>query len=93
MPSTRRLAVAGAALALAGLLAACGGTTAKAGSGAVVKGQKVTGGTVTVAQISGASPNDIFPLSPATNSNGYNENLTIGSGRTSSRSGTRTSPS
>ena len=33
---------------------------------------------MTVAQLSGASPNDIFPLQPATNANGYNENLTIG---------------
>jgi peptide/nickel transport system substrate-binding protein len=79
MPSARRLALAGTTLALAGLLAACSSTPAKVGSGTVVKGQEVKGGTVTVAQLSGASPNDIFPLSPATNSNGYNENLTIGS--------------
>src|ERR1700685_2857856 len=79
MPSPRRLALAGTTLALAGLLAACSSTPAKVGSGTVVKGQEVKGGTVTVAQLSGASPNDIFPLSPATNSNGYNENLTIGS--------------
>jgi peptide/nickel transport system substrate-binding protein len=79
MLSTRRVAAAGAALALVSLLAACGGTTAKVGKGTAVKGQLERGGTVTVAQLSGTSPNDIFPLSPATNSNGYNENLTIGS--------------
>jgi len=78
MPTIRRLVVAGAALALGGLLAACGGTTAKVGSGTTVKGQEVKGGTVTVALPSGASPNDIFPLQPATNSNGYNLNLVIG---------------
>ena len=33
---------------------------------------------MTVAEPSGASPNDIFPLLPATNSNGYNVNLTVG---------------
>jgi peptide/nickel transport system substrate-binding protein len=78
MPSTRRLAIAGVALALGLLLAACGATTAHVGSGSVVKGQLVRGGTVTVAQLSGASPNDIFPFPPATNSNGYNENLVQG---------------
>jgi peptide/nickel transport system substrate-binding protein len=79
MPSTRRVAVAGAALAVLGsLLAACGGTTAKVGNGAAVKGQLVHGGTVVVSQISGATPNDIFPLQPATNSNGYNLNLVEG---------------
>ena len=72
------LAMTAAALALAGAVAACGGTTAKVGAGSVVKGQPERGGTVTVAQPSGASPNDVFPLPPATNSNGYNVNLTIG---------------
>ena len=72
------LAMTVAALALAVVVAACGGTTSKIGSGAAVKGQPLKGGTVTVAQISGTSPNDIFPLTPATNSNGYNLDLTEG---------------
>lgn len=58
------LAMTVAALALAVVVAACGGTTSKIGSGAAVKGQPLKGGTVTVAQISGTSPNDIFPLTP-----------------------------
>jgi peptide/nickel transport system substrate-binding protein len=66
------------AVALAGAVAACGGTTAKVGAGSAVKGQPERGGTVTVAEVSGASPNDIFPLGPATNENGYNVNLTEG---------------
>jgi peptide/nickel transport system substrate-binding protein len=72
------LAMTAAALALAATVAACGGTTAKVGAGSAVKGQPVRGGTVTVAESSGASPNDVFPLTPATNSNGYNVNLTMG---------------
>jgi len=66
------------ALTLAAALAACGGAKPKIGSGTAVKGTPLRGGTVTVAEASGASPNDIFPLPPATNSNGYNENLTMG---------------
>lgn len=78
MPSTRRLAIAGAALVLGAVLAACGGTTAHVGGGSAAKGKPIKGGTVTVAQLSGASPNDIFPLQPATNSNGYNEDFVLG---------------
>ncbi|HXB50455.1 MAG TPA: ABC transporter substrate-binding protein [Streptosporangiaceae bacterium] len=78
MHRTRRLAAAAAALALTTLVAACaaggGGTI---GGGSVVKGQKLKGGTVTIAEV-GASPNDIFPLLPATNSNGYNGTFTFG---------------
>jgi peptide/nickel transport system substrate-binding protein len=66
------------ALALAAAAAACGSTTAKIGAGSAVTGQQERGGTVTVAEPSGASPNDVFPLPPATNSNGYNVNLTMG---------------
>ncbi len=77
MRTTRRIAAAAAALALAILLAACGSTTAKIGAGSAVTGKKVPGGTVTIAEVA-ASPNFIFPLVPATNSNGYNENLTMG---------------
>jgi peptide/nickel transport system substrate-binding protein len=79
MPSTRRLAVAGAALVLGSLVAACGGATPHVGNGSAAKGKPVHGGTVTVAQFSGATPNDIFPLQPATNANGYNVNLVEGS--------------
>ena len=74
----RSLTITVTALALAAAAAACGGTTSKIGSGTAVKGQPLKGGTVTVAQISGTSPNDIFPLTPATNSNGYNLDLTEG---------------
>ena len=59
------------------LLAACGG-----GTGSISKGQskgptgvKERGGTVTMAWVAG-TPNFIFPLAPATNSDGYNVNLT-----------------
>jgi len=72
------LAMTAAALALATAVAACGGSGTKVGAGSTVKGQPERGGTVTVAESSGASPNDIFPLSPATNTNGYNVNLTEG---------------
>ncbi len=74
----RSLTITVTALAVAAAAAACGGTTSKIGSGNTVKGQPLKGGTVTVAQLSGASPNDIFPLEEATNSNGYNLNLTLG---------------
>jgi peptide/nickel transport system substrate-binding protein len=73
------LAATVTALALATAAAACGSTTAKIGTGSTtVTGQQVRGGTVTVAEPSGASPNDVFPLAPSTNSNGYNVNLTMG---------------
>jgi peptide/nickel transport system substrate-binding protein len=61
------------------MLTACGGSSPHIGNGTAVKGQLERGGTVTFAQLPGASPNDIFPLSPATDSDGYNQNLTIGS--------------
>jgi peptide/nickel transport system substrate-binding protein len=66
------------ALALTATVAACSGSTAKIGAGSSVKGQPERGGTVTVAESSGASPNDVFPLPAATNTNGYNLNLTVG---------------
>ena len=72
------LATTVTALAVATAVAACGGTTPKIGGGSTVKGQPERGGTVTVAEPSGASPNDIFPLPAATNTNGYNVNLTLG---------------
>jgi peptide/nickel transport system substrate-binding protein len=79
MSRTPRLVAAGAALALVSLLAACGGSSPRVGSGAATKGQLVRGGTVTVAELPESSPNDIFPLGPATNEDGYNVNLTMGS--------------
>ncbi len=75
-----RLVTASAALALAATAAACGGGSApKVGNGgtAAPAGHIQNGGTVTIAEV-GASPNFIFPLAPATNSDGYNVNLTMG---------------
>jgi len=78
MHTTRKLVVTAAALALTTLVAACGGGGGGTiGGGSVVKGQKIKGGTVTIAEV-GASPNFIFPMVPATNSNGYNGDLTLG---------------
>jgi peptide/nickel transport system substrate-binding protein len=79
MRLTRRLAAAGAALMLGAALAACSGTGSKpaiggaSGSGTPA-GAKEKGGTVTQAWI-GSAPNDVFPLTPATNTDGYNANL------------------
>jgi peptide/nickel transport system substrate-binding protein len=74
-----RIATAAAALALITLVAACAaGNGGKIGAGSSgPTGQKVKGGTATIAEV-GVSPNFIFPLIPATNSNGYNVNLTMG---------------
>ena len=77
MRKPRRLAALAATLALATLVAACGSSGVKVGSGTTVKGKMIKGGTVTIAEV-GVSPNFIFPLAPATNENGYNENLTMG---------------
>jgi len=76
MRITRRLAAMAAPLTLVAVLAACGGSPAKpGGNNAAPKGHMVHGGTVNMGW-SGASPNDIFPLPPVTNSDGYNANLT-----------------
>jgi len=80
MRTIRRLVVAVAAVALAAAVAACsGGSSGSAiGSGSgkgSVTGQKEKGGTVAVAW-QDAAPNFIFPLAPATNTDGYNVNLT-----------------
>lgn len=75
-----RLATASAALALAVTAAACGGgSSGKIGSGGTAgpTGHPHKGGTVTIAEV-GASPNFVFPLAPATNTDGYNVNLTMG---------------
>ncbi len=75
----RRVAAAIAALALTTLAAACGaGNVAKVGGGSSAPtGKPEKGGTATIAEV-GYSPNFIFPLVPATNSNGYNVDLTLG---------------
>ncbi len=74
-----RYLAAGAAIATVSLtLAACGGggSTANIGVGSSTAiGHIVNGGTVTEAEAPGASPNYIFPVVPATNEDGYNENL------------------
>jgi peptide/nickel transport system substrate-binding protein len=77
--SRRSVVTAAAALLMAAGVAACsgaGGSTA-IGNGnsstASPAGTKVEGGTVTVAWP--AAPNFIFPLVPATNSDGFNANL------------------
>jgi peptide/nickel transport system substrate-binding protein len=75
----KRLAMVGAALAIAALVAACGGGgTVAIGSGASKgsTGKEVRGGTATMAWAD--TPNFIFPLPPATNQDGYNANLTLG---------------
>ena len=77
MRKPRRLAALAATLALATLVAACGGGSVKVGSGTTVKGKMIKGGTVTIAEV-GASPNFIFPYPPSTNQDGYNVNLTMG---------------
>ncbi len=74
MRISRRWALA-AALVLSLAVAACSGSSGSAGSGGTgPQGQPRHGGTVTIAWP--ASPNFIFPLVPATNSDGFNENLT-----------------
>ena len=85
MKITRPLGISSAALALALTMAACsggsGGSSGAIGSGtsasAVPKADVQHGGTVTIAEV-GATPNFVFPLPPATNTDGYNVNLTQG---------------
>ncbi len=81
MRTSRRLAIATAVAATAMGLAACSGiaTSSAIGSGTTSTphgGQKEQGGTATMAWPAGSAPNFIFPLPPATNSDGYNANLT-----------------
>ena len=73
----RRLAVPAAAAVLALVAAACTGSSSSGaiGSGTAVNGHARHGGTVTIGW-ENATPNFIFPLAPATNSDGYNVNLT-----------------
>jgi peptide/nickel transport system substrate-binding protein len=74
---TRRLYLLAVPVLATLAVAACsgGGSSGAIGSGNTVKGQKTTGGTVTQAWNS-ATPDFIFPYPPATNSDGYNANLT-----------------
>lgn len=79
MSTPRWAAMAAVATAATIGLAACSGasggrTAIGTGSTSKTAGQKVRGGTVTVAWVA-ATPNFIFPLPPATNSDGYNANL------------------
>jgi len=81
MRTSRRLAIATAVTATAMGLAACSGiaTGSAIGNGTTSTahvGQKEQGGTATMAWPAGSAPNFIFPLPPATNSDGYNVNLT-----------------
>jgi len=78
MRTLRGLAAAVAAAAMAVTFAACSGGGSSSGIGAgqgAPTGPKEKGGTVTMAWIA-AAPNFIFPLAPATNTDGYNVNLT-----------------
>ncbi|MBO0806390.1 MAG: peptide ABC transporter substrate-binding protein [Nocardiopsaceae bacterium] len=79
---TPAIAVAATVVAAAGL-AACsgsgsgsGGNSIGGGAGSNATGHKVQGGTVTIAWPNGTAPNLIFPLPPATNTDGYDANLT-----------------
>lgn len=77
MGRLRGIAVAVTAVATAAVAASCSSSPAHIGSGSKVTGKIVRGGTVTVAAVA-ATPNFIFPYPPATNSDGYNANLTFG---------------
>ncbi|HEV3383109.1 MAG TPA: peptide ABC transporter substrate-binding protein [Trebonia sp.] len=80
MRTSRRLAIAAVMAATAIGLAACSGSGGSSaigtGSGTAATGQKVQGGTVTVAWPDGSAPNLIFPLPAATNTDGYDINFT-----------------
>ena len=75
MRSIHRLLATAAALSTAVILAACSSGSGSIGSGSTAqpRGAKEHGGTVTVAWP--ATPNLIFPLPPATNTDGFNVNL------------------
>jgi peptide/nickel transport system substrate-binding protein len=75
--SARRLAVTITTVALAALVAACTSASHTAiTSGSNAKGAPQKGGTVTTAWPPGSAPDFIFPFAPASNSDGYNANLT-----------------
>jgi peptide/nickel transport system substrate-binding protein len=73
------IVTAAATLLMAAGVAACSGagssTAIGSGSTASTTGQKIEGGAATIPWVA-ATPNFIFPLVPATNSDGYNVNLT-----------------
>jgi peptide/nickel transport system substrate-binding protein len=78
MRMIRPAAAIAAALTLTLAAAACSSSSTKtggSGGGSTASGTPTHGGTVTVAWIN-ATPNFIFPLPPATNTDGYNANLT-----------------
>jgi peptide/nickel transport system substrate-binding protein len=70
-----RAAGVAAAAALAAAVTACSSGTTSGGT-AAASGKPQQGGTVTQAWV-GATPNFIFPYAPATNTDGYNVNLTV----------------
>lgn len=78
MRTMRPAAIVAAALAVATMAAACSSSSSGngGGSGSSSSGTPKHGGSVTVAWIS-ATPNFIFPYAPATNTDGYNQNLTL----------------
>lgn len=79
MRITRRITVAAVILAAVTGLAACSGSVGNGknlGNGSTVQGTRQPGGTATLAWSGGVAPNFIFPYPPATNTNGYNQNLT-----------------
>ncbi len=83
MRINRRLAVISVALTLATAVTACsggsGGSSGKIGNGnsadSTANGPVKRGGTVTIAEVA-ATPNFVFPFAPATNTDGWNVNLT-----------------
>jgi peptide/nickel transport system substrate-binding protein len=82
MRTSRRLAAVAAGIAAVIGLAACSGggsgnSIGNGSTGTTPKGAKQQGGTATLAWSGGVAPNFIFPYAPATNTNGYNQNLTM----------------
>ena len=73
MRISRRMAVAAAAVVLPLAVAACSGASSGSSGSSAPQGRPQHGGTVTIAWP--ATPNFVFPLVPATNSDGFNENL------------------
>jgi peptide/nickel transport system substrate-binding protein len=73
MRISRRMAVAAAAVVLPLAVAACSGASSGSSGSSAPQGHAQHGGTVTIAWP--ATPNFVFPLVPATNSDGFNENL------------------
>ena len=75
MRMIRLAAVVGAAFTLTLTAAACSSSKGS-GPGSTAAGTPKHGGSVTVAWID-AEPNFIFPFAPATNTDGYNQNLSL----------------